>query len=87
MVHITLSIPDNVYKEMKKHKEIKWSEAARRGIVQELHKLREEIEGKEWLSLLSEETKKHIHEAPKSPEQWRRWLVAMRKKEWKRAHY
>lgn len=85
MAHITLSVPDGIYKEMKKHKQIKWSEAARRGIVQELHRLRGEIEGKEWLSAMSEETKKQLSEIAKTPAQWRHWLVAMRKKEWKRA--
>ena len=36
MAHITLSVPDEVYKEMKRHPEIKWSEIARESIVRKL---------------------------------------------------
>jgi len=36
MGNITLSIPDNVHKQMKHFSEIKWSEIARRAIVEKL---------------------------------------------------
>ncbi|MBI4162778.1 MAG: hypothetical protein HY513_03775 [Candidatus Aenigmarchaeota archaeon] len=36
MAHITLSIPDEIYREMKNHPEIKWSEVARDSISKKL---------------------------------------------------
>ena len=39
MAHITLSIPDDLYEEMKKHKEIKWSEIARQSLWNHAQKL------------------------------------------------
>jgi len=39
MPNITLSIPKEVYEKMKKYKEVKWSEVARRAIVEYLEKL------------------------------------------------
>ena len=36
MTNITLSIEDEVYKRMKKHSEIKWSEFVRKAIKQRL---------------------------------------------------
>lgn len=37
MVNITLSVPDNIHVLMRKHPEIKWSEVARKAIVQKLN--------------------------------------------------
>ena len=40
MVNMTLSVPEELYKEMVKHSEIKWSEVARRSFelkIRELH--------------------------------------------------
>ena len=45
MAHITLSIPDEVYKLMKKYSEVNWSEIARRAIIKELLLLKAEKEG------------------------------------------
>jgi hypothetical protein len=39
MAHITLSIPDDMFKRMKKFSEIKWSEVARRAIGEYLGRL------------------------------------------------
>ena len=39
MGNITLSIPDNVHKQMKHFSEIKWSEIARKAIVEKLELL------------------------------------------------
>ena len=39
MGNITLSIPNEILKQMKKHKEIKWSEVARQKIVEYLNAL------------------------------------------------
>ncbi len=60
MVHITLSIPMEAYIEMKKHPEIKWSEIARRGIIEQTILLKKKISGKELMSLLPLETQESI---------------------------
>ena len=36
MVNITLSVPEMLYKKMRKHPEFKWSEVARQAIAQRL---------------------------------------------------
>lgn len=41
MPNITLSIPEDVYKRMKKYGEVKWSEVARKAIVEYLRRLEE----------------------------------------------
>jgi len=86
MAHITLSIPDELYDEMKKHREIKWSEIARRSIREEVDKRKGVIKGSELFARLPEETKKGIREISKlSESDWRRFHKKMKAKEWKRA--
>ncbi|MHA1799453.1 MAG: hypothetical protein ACTSVY_13490 [Candidatus Helarchaeota archaeon] len=53
MPNITLSLPEDVYNIMKKHKEIRWSEIARRAIESFSRRLEllEEIEYEEKLAL------------------------------------
>ncbi len=41
MANITLSVPNDVYRKMKKYKEIKWSEIARKAIMEYLEQLEE----------------------------------------------
>jgi len=40
MANITLSIPDKIHKEMKKHSEIRWSEIARQAIIKRIEDLK-----------------------------------------------
>ena len=40
MANLTLSIPDDLYEEMKKHPEIRWSEVARQAVWRKLEDLR-----------------------------------------------
>ena len=40
MPNLTLSIPDALYEEMKKHPEIRWSEVARQSLARKLDDLR-----------------------------------------------
>ena len=40
MVNITLSVPMELFKEMKRHKELKWSEIARQAIKRRLEEIR-----------------------------------------------
>ena len=63
---MTLSIPDELYKEIKKHPHIKWSEAAREGIKQQLYNLGGVISGKDLIKRLSPETQRALREIPHS---------------------
>ena len=85
MAHITLSIPDELYEEMKKHKEIKWSEIARRGIIEELEKKKGIVKGSDFLKKLPEDTRKQIIENKFSKSDWEKYYKKMKEKEWKRA--
>ena len=40
MTNLTLSVPDDLYEEMRKHPEIRWSEVARQALVKKLDDLR-----------------------------------------------
>ncbi|HEX9341310.1 MAG TPA: hypothetical protein VF992_09135 [Thermoplasmata archaeon] len=40
MANLTLSVPDDLYEEMKKHPEIRWSEVARQALAKKLEDLR-----------------------------------------------
>lgn len=40
MANITLSVPEDVHKEMKQFSEIKWSEVARKAIVDKIETLK-----------------------------------------------
>ena len=58
MVNMTLSIPEELHKKMKKLKLIKWSEVARQAIEQRI----EDMEMVEKLVGKSELTKKEVNE-------------------------
>ncbi len=86
MAHITLSISDELYEEMKKHREIKWSEIARRSIAEEVEKKKGIVKGSDFFNRLPEETKKGIREiAEFSKSDWKKFHKKMKAKEWKRA--
>ncbi|HLC32999.1 MAG TPA: hypothetical protein VJJ82_04180 [Candidatus Nanoarchaeia archaeon] len=58
MTNITLSIDDSVYKKMRKHSEIKWSEFVRRAIkkrVEELEELERRPDSETILTMLASE--------------------------------
>ena len=82
MPTLTLSIPKEVYERMKKHKEIKWSEIARRAIILYLEKLKERSTSKEILSSLPEEVKNMIEKT--SEKEFKGFYKSLREKEWKR---
>ena len=56
MTNITLAIPDNLHKQMKKHSEIRWSEVVRKSIVAKV----ELLEVMDKLSKKSKLTKKDV---------------------------
>ena len=39
MANMTLSIPDNIHKEMKHFPEVKWSQVARKAIIEKIQSL------------------------------------------------
>lgn len=55
MANITLSVSEDIYKKIKKHKEIKWSEVARKAIEEKLKQIEETDYRKYSLKRLSEE--------------------------------
>lgn len=83
MAHITLSVPQELVLEMKKHPEIKWSEAARAGIRQQLAQVHGLQQGTEWLQRLPEQTRKGLEQVRHLD--WRKWHKRVKEKEWKRA--
>jgi len=85
MAHITLSISEEIYKEMRKHPEIKWSQAAREGIKMQLSKVTGVISGKELLSRLSPDTKEALERMSKLPTgYWRKQYKKMKESEKRR---
>lgn len=85
MVHITLSIPDEVYEEMKKHPEIKWSEVARKSIVEKTILLRNKVSGRELLKLLPYNIQKSIEES--NEKESIEFYKKVKEKGWKRKKY
>lgn len=68
MPNITLSIPEELHKIMKKHRQMRWSEIARQAIAEEVKKLSlmEKIASKSKLTLkdieeINEKVKRGIH--------------------------
>ena len=58
LANITLSLPDNIYKKMKHFSEIRWSEVARKAIINKI----EVLEIAEKLASKSKLTKKDVKE-------------------------
>ncbi len=66
--NITLSLPEEIHEIMRKHKEIRWSEVARKAIVTEVRKLAimDRIASKSRLTMkdieeINEKVKKGLH--------------------------
>ncbi|MFQ6052304.1 MAG: hypothetical protein ACE5K4_11530 [Candidatus Hydrothermarchaeota archaeon] len=85
MPNITLAIPEDIYRKMKKYKEIRWSEVVRRAIVEHIKKMEEggfELTTKEILEDLGEDFRKSLSEL--SLEKAIEGYEKMRDAEWKR---
>ena len=83
--NITLSVPVELYEQMKRHPEIKWSEAAREGIAEQLMEVGGIVNGKALLGMLPEETRKGIEEISKlSKESWREYYKGIKESEKRR---
>ncbi len=82
MAHITLSIPNKMYKRMKEHSEIKWSEVARRGIAEYLNSIKGKSTTEEIRKVLPPETLKTLGTI--SEEKAREMYKEVVAEEWKR---
>ena len=85
MAHITLSIPDEVYKKMKEHPEIKWSEVARQSIVEKTTLLGGTMKAQDFFKMLPLETQRSILAADEKESI--EFYKKVRKKAWKRTKY
>jgi len=86
MANITLAIPDNIFRKMKKHREIRWSEVARKAIVLRIKNLEEggfKSTTQELLEDLGKGFKKSVNEL--TLEKAVKGYKKMRGAEWKRA--
>ena len=66
-VNITLSVPREMYDQMKQHPEIKWSEAARKGIVEQLAVVGGIISGKELIRRMPPDVRAAFERISKLP--------------------
>ncbi|HDD64394.1 MAG: hypothetical protein DRJ32_02190 [Thermoprotei archaeon] len=82
MANITLSIPDEIYRKMKKHPEIKWSEIARKAIIEYLNRLENITTCGEILKDLGRDFEERLSKI--SFEKAVEYYKGMRDKEWKR---
>lgn len=85
MPTMTLSIPPDLYRRMKKHPEIKWSEVARKAIAEYLHELensRTEMSMEEFRGLLGDEFIRDIESVP--DEAYEEYYKKARDLEWER---
>ncbi|KUH34425.1 hypothetical protein APY94_01980 [Thermococcus celericrescens] len=85
MPTMTLSIPPELYRKMKKHPEIKWSEVARKAIAEylsELENSRTEMSMLEFRELLGDELIRDIESVP--DEAYEEYYKKARDLEWER---
>jgi hypothetical protein len=82
MTHITLSIPKEIYEEMKKHREINWSEVARMSIVRYLGRMKDRSNSEDVLKMLSPKTRLIIEKIPEKGA--KAFYKKVREKEWER---
>lgn len=83
MAHVTLSIPDDVYQEMKRYPEIKWSEIVRQSIMSYFEGMKDTTSSQEIRNLLSENTLSKLSAI--NPSKARSYYKKSEREEWKRA--
>mgnify|MGYP001583059189 CR=1 FL=1 len=75
MTNITLSIEDSVYKQMRQHSEIKWSELVRQSIkhfLTQLNHIEKRPRSDAFLTMLaSEDVLRKDWETPEDEEAWK----------------
>jgi hypothetical protein len=85
MPDITLSIPEELYKKMKEHRGIRWTEVMKKAIMDYIYRLEEgkhEVTTEELLEELGSEFEKELSEI--SFEEAVGLYEKMREKEWRR---
>jgi predicted CopG family antitoxin len=85
MANITLSVPEEVYRRMKKRRDVRWSEVAREAIVEKL----ERLEGPVGFSTSTSDlakllVKSGVNLSEVSVEDAVRYYRKMRELEWRR---
>ena len=85
MAHITLSVPDEIHKEMKRHPEIKWSEVARQSIINKAILLKESLNSEDLLKLLPIGTRNSIINSTEKEDV--DFYKNMKSKSWKRKKF
>lgn len=82
MPSITLSIPEDVYRRMKRHSQVKWSEVALRAILEYLRRLEGVVSTDELLERLGQKFAEELDEIglEEMVEQYKR----RREDEWRR---
>jgi len=86
MPNITLSIPEDVYRRMKKYGEVRWSEVARKAIMEYLRRLEEggfELTTRELLDELGDDFRESLKKL--NFEDSLRGYEKMREAEWRRS--
>ncbi len=83
--NITLSVPKDLYDRMKRHPEVKWSQAARQGIIRKLAELEGFVKSPDFFDSLPAEAKKGIEEESKlTKKDWEKYYHKMKESEWRR---
>ena len=84
-MNITLSVPRELYEQMKKHPEIKWSEAARQGITAQLAIVGGVISGKVLVERMPPDVRAAFERISKLPaSDWKRHYREIKEKGRKR---
>jgi hypothetical protein len=83
MPHVTLSIPEEIYKEMKRYPEIKWSEIIRRSVASYLEEMKASSSSTEIRSMLDENTLNRLRSISSKKADW--YFEKSEKAAWKRA--
>ena len=87
-MNITLSVPRELYDQMKQHPEIKWSEAAREGIKQQLIKAGGAISGKELIRRMPPDVRESFDRISRLPiSDWKKHYAKVRESDKKRLKY
>ncbi len=82
MVHITLSVPQDLYDKMRRHPEIKWTEVARKAIGEYLSKLGAKSTAGEIFDMLTPDAKQKLGRV--SQKRAKRYFLKVERREWKR---
>ena len=87
-VNITLSVTKELYEQMKQHPEIKWSEAARKGIIGQLAAVGGTISGKELIRRMPPDVRESFDRISKLPiSDWKKHYAKVRESDKKRLKY